>query len=157
MESVNPNDVSLRSANIAFLVNPNGDKKFRYILIVSNIIEFPDKGIFSVNQVRASGHFYDDKPRKIGGKPRLVTTDVRESRMFISDRLIYLPFIWPTDEDMEPYPKIPLNPAGEWNPSHLDDDGQWDDSDENASFGAKVSSAGYTQSEYVLGYILSEP
>ena len=91
--SVNTNAVSLHSAGFSFLIDPNGDNKDRYIGIVSNMLDFPSKGIFSANQVRVSGHFYDDKPRKIGGKPRLVTTDVRESRMFISDRLIYLPFI----------------------------------------------------------------
>ena len=40
----------------------------RYIGIVSNILKFPVKGIFSANQVRAVGHFYDDKPHKLGYK-----------------------------------------------------------------------------------------
>ena len=35
---VNPNYVSLRSAGFVFLINPNGDKKDRYIGIVYNIL-----------------------------------------------------------------------------------------------------------------------
>ena len=48
-DSVNPNYVSLRSADFAFLINPNGDKKYRYIGILSNMLDFPAKGIFSSN------------------------------------------------------------------------------------------------------------
>ena len=51
------------------------------------MLEFPAKLIFSANQVHAAGHFYDNKPRKLGGKQRLVNMDDRESRMFISDGL----------------------------------------------------------------------
>ena len=90
-DSVNPNSVSFRSADFAFLVNPKGDKKDRYVGIRYNIIELPAKGIFSVNQVRDAGHFYDNKPRKLGGKQRLVTMYGMESCMFIIDRLDYLP------------------------------------------------------------------
>ena len=46
-ESVNPNAVSLRSANSVFILNPNGPMKDRYIGIVSNMIDFPEKGIFT--------------------------------------------------------------------------------------------------------------
>ena len=67
------------------MMNPNGFKKEIYIGIVSTMIEFTVKVIFSANKVRSVGHFYDDKPRKLGGKQLLVTTDERESRMFISD------------------------------------------------------------------------
>ena len=65
---VNPNSVSLCSAYFSFLINLNGDKKEKSIGIISNMLELPDKRIFSANQVRAVSHFYDDKPRKIGGK-----------------------------------------------------------------------------------------
>ena len=78
----------------------NGDKKDTYIGIVSTTLEFPSKGILSSNQVRASGHFYDNKPRKLRGKQRLVTTDGREIRILISDGLVYPPVRFPTDEDM---------------------------------------------------------
>ena len=44
-ESVNPNAVSLRSANSAFILNPNGPMKDRYIGIVSSRIELPAKVI----------------------------------------------------------------------------------------------------------------
>ena len=64
---VNLNAISIYSADFSFLMNPNRDKKDRYIGIVSKIIEFPAKGIFSANQVRASGNLYDDNPRKLGG------------------------------------------------------------------------------------------
>ena len=92
MDSVNLNDVSLYSADFEFLINPNRDKKHRFIGIVSNIPDFPAKVIFSTNQICADRQFYDDKPRIIGGKQQLVTTDGRESCMFISDDLAYLPF-----------------------------------------------------------------
>ena len=93
-------------------MNPNGYNEDKCIVIVSNILELPAKVIFSSNQVLAAGRFYDDKQRKLGGKQWLVTTDSRESHVFISDRLDYLPAIFPTNEEMEPYPKVPLNPAG---------------------------------------------
>ena len=76
------------------------------------MIKLPDKGIFYYNQVRAAGHFYDNKPRKLEGKQRLMTTYSRKSRMFISDGLAYQPIIWPTDEYMDPYTKVPLPPSG---------------------------------------------
>ena len=100
-DSVNPNDISLRFVGFSFLMNPNGDKKGRYIGMMSNMIELPVKGIFSENQVRAAGHLYYDKPHELGGVKRLATTDGRESIMFISDGLAYLPVMCPTDEEME--------------------------------------------------------
>ena len=74
-DSVNSNSVSIRSANWAFLINPNGAKEDRYIGIVSNMIDLPYKGILYAKQVHAAVNFYDDKPHKLGGKQRLVTTD----------------------------------------------------------------------------------
>ena len=56
---VKPNAVSLRSDNFAFMMNPNGPAKDRYIRIVSNMMELTAKGILSKNQVRTAGHFYD--------------------------------------------------------------------------------------------------
>ena len=67
-DSVNPNNVSLHSVDFGFLINSNRDKKDRYIEIVSNMLEFPAKGIFSSNQAHVASHFYDDKPHKLGGK-----------------------------------------------------------------------------------------
>ena len=64
------------------------------------MLDFPDKGIFSANQFCASGHFYDNNPRKVVGKQRLVTTDVSESCIFISDGMACLPVIFPTNEEM---------------------------------------------------------
>ena len=69
--SVNPNAVSLHSDDFLFLVNNNGPNKDRYIVIVSNMLEFPSKDIFSANQV----HFYNNKPRKLDGNQILITTD----------------------------------------------------------------------------------
>ena len=80
------------------------------------MIEFTVKVIFSANKVRSVGHFYDDKPRKLGGKQLLVTTDERESRMFISDVLAYLSVRFPTNEDMDSYPKVPLTSSRAWKP-----------------------------------------
>ena len=51
------------------------------------MLDFPAKGIFYANQVRAVGHFYDKNPHKLGDKQILFTTGGRESRMFISDGL----------------------------------------------------------------------
>ena len=138
-------------------MNPNIDKKYIYIGIVSNMLEFPSKGIFSANQVHVAGHLYDNKPRKLGGKQGLATTDGRQSFMFISDGLAYLPFRCPTDKEMESYPKVLLTLAVEWKPSNIDDDGQWDESYNDASLGANVSAASYTRSDDVLKSILSEP
>ena len=121
------------------------------------MLELPSKGIFYDNQVCADGPFYDNKPRKLGGKQRLLTTDGRQSRMFISDGLAYLPVRFPTDEDIYLYPKVPLTPAVGQNPQDLDDNGQWDESDNDASFGTNVSATIYTRSDYFRGSILSEP
>ena len=68
MDSVNLNDVSLYSADFEFLINPNRDKKHRFIGIVSNIPDFPAKVIFSTNQICADRQIYDDKPCIIGEK-----------------------------------------------------------------------------------------
>ena len=111
-DSVNPNYISLFSAGFAFLINPNESNNDIYIGILSNILEFPYKGILSAKQVRVSGHFYGNKPRKLGGKQRLVITDGRVSRMFISDGLSYLHVKFSTDEEMDSYPKLPLTQAG---------------------------------------------
>ena len=83
-DSVNTNDASICFSDFSFSMNPNGPKKYIYILIVYNMLEFPAKGIFPANQVRAAGHFYNDNMRKLGGEQRLVTTDIRQSRMIIS-------------------------------------------------------------------------
>ena len=84
---VNSNSISLCSDGFSFLMNPNVDKKYRYIRIVSNMLGFPAKVIFSSNQFRVAVHFYDENPQKLEGKQSMVTTDSREIRMFISDGL----------------------------------------------------------------------
>ena len=58
---------------------------------------------------------------------------------------------------MDSYPKVPLTPYVEWNPSDIYDDGQWDDSDGDAIFCAKISTTSYTQSDDILKLILSGP
>ena len=90
-DSVNPNSVSFRSADFPFLVNPNVSKKYRYIMIVFNMIGLPSKVILSANQVRVVVNSYENTPRKIGGEQRLITTNGRERRMLISDGVAYLP------------------------------------------------------------------
>ena len=92
-------------------MNTDGPKKDRYIDIFFNMLEFTDKGILFANQVRAAGHFYNNKPHKICGKQILVTTDSREIRMFISDGLAYPPVRCPTDGDMESCTKVLLTPS----------------------------------------------
>ena len=64
----NPNSVSLRYADFEFPMNPNGNKRDRYIGIVSTMLDFPAKGILSTNQVHAAGHLYEKNPCKLGGK-----------------------------------------------------------------------------------------
>ena len=100
-DSVNPNAISILSTDFLFMRNPNAHKKDRYILIFSNVPEFPAKGILSANQIRAVGHFYDSKLHKLGGQQIFVTTDGKEIRMFISDGLSYLLFGRPTNKDIE--------------------------------------------------------
>ena len=121
------------------------------------MLELTTKGILSANQIRTAGQLYCDKPLKLGWKQRLVTTDGKERCMLISDGLAYLPIRWPTDEYMESYTKVILNPAGEWKSSYLDDDSQWEYSDDDMSSGANVSVTRYTQSNDVLEPILSAP
>ena len=157
MDSVNPNTVSLHSEDFTFLINPNVDKNYRYIEIVSTMLQFHAKVILSANQIHATGHFYENNPLKLGGKQRLVTTDGRESFIFISDGIAYLPVRFPTNEYMESYTKLPLTIAGEWNPQYIYDDGQWGDSDNDARFGANVSATSYNQSDNTPDFILSTP
>ena len=123
--SVNPNAVSLHSDDFAFTMNPNGPTNDIYIGIVSNMLKLTARGIFSANQVCAVGHFYDDKPRKLGGKQQLVTTDGREIHIFIIYGLAWLPVRCNTYKYMESLPKVIITPYGEWKISYLDDDGQW--------------------------------
>ena len=89
-------------------MNPNGSKKYRYLGIFSNMFKFQAKGIFSANQFHAAGHLYDDKPRKIEGKQRMVTTDRREINIFISDGIAYPLVRCLTNKYMESYPKYSL-------------------------------------------------
>ena len=98
---VNPKAVSIRSTDFTSLINPNGAKKYRYIGIVYNMLEFPSKYIFSANWVCASVHFYEYKLQKLGGKQRMFTTYSREICMFISDGIAYLPVICLTNEEMD--------------------------------------------------------
>ena len=58
---------------------------------------------------------------------------------------------------MESYPNVILTPAGEWKPSYLDDDCQWEDSYDDVSSGANIYYTSYTQSNDVLKIILSAP
>ena len=125
--------------------------------IVSDIFEFPEKSIFSANQVRVASHFYDNKPCKIGGKKILVTIDSRESRTFISDLLSYLPVRFPTNKQIQSCTKVLLTPSGQWKPSDLENDGQWEDSDDDVSFRANIYAIKFTQSNDVLEFILSAP
>ena len=98
--------------------------KDMYIRIISNVLEFPAKGILSANHIRSAGHFYDEKPKKLGGEQQLVSMNVREIDTFISDGLAYLPFRCPTDEEIKSFPKVILTPYREWKPLHIDDDAQ---------------------------------
>ena len=75
--------------------------------------------------------------------------------MFISDGLTYLTFRCPTDEKMGSYTKVIVTPSGEWKPSDLDNDGQWEDCYNNVSFSANVSATNFTQSNNVIYSILS--
>ena len=155
-DSVDTNAACIHSSYFSFLINPNGPNKSRYIGIVSNMLEFHAKGIFSTNQARADSHFYNNKPRKLGGTQILVTTDRREICMSISYGLAYLPVRCPTNEDMESCTKVLLIPSVQLKPLDLDSDGQWEDSDEDMSFGANVSATNFTQFNDVLEYILSD-
>ena len=94
---VNPNAVSICSADFEFMMSPDVPIKDRYIGIVSIMLEIPAKGILSSNNFRAAVPLYDNKPHKLGGKQWLVTTDGRESRMFIIYGFAYLPVRCPTD------------------------------------------------------------
>ena len=77
--------------------------------------------------------------------------------MFISDGLAYLPAIFPTDEEMDSYTKANLTPDVEWMPHDIYDYVQWDESDNDASFGANISATIYNRSYDVLKSILSSP
>ena len=56
---------------------------------------------------------------------------------------------------MESYTKVALTSSVEWKPSYLDDDDQWDDSEDNARFGANVYATSSTQSDDLLDSILA--
>ena len=58
---------------------------------------------------------------------------------------------------MESFPKVLLAPAGEFNPSHLDDDGQWEGYDNKLIIGSNISATSSYQSPDVLESILSAP
>ena len=75
--------------------------------------------------------------------------------MFISNGISYLPVVCPTNEEINTYPKMLLTPYGEWKPSDIDDDDQWEDSDDDEISSANVSANRYTQSNDVLEPIIS--
>ena len=76
--------------------------------------------------------------------------------MFISNGISYLPVICPTNEEINAYPKLLLTPSGEWNPSDIEDDDQWEDSDDGKISSANVSATRYTQSNDILEPIISD-
>ena len=59
--------------------------------------------------------------------------------------------------NMDSYPKVPFTPFGKCNPLYIYDDGQWDESDGDAIFGANIYATSYTQSVDVLDSTLSVP
>ena len=75
--------------------------------------------------------------------------------MFIIYGLFYLSVRCPTDEEMGYLPKVLLTPSGEQNPSYLDDDVQWEDSENEVSIGPNVSATSFAQYNDVLKSILS--
>ena len=79
------------------------------------------------------------------------------SRMFISGSMYYLSIKCPTNEEMDSYHKVTLNPFEELKLSDLDDNGQWDDSNNDAIFGANISATSSTWSDDVLESLLSAP
>ena len=58
---------------------------------------------------------------------------------------------------MDSYPKVLLEPSGEWKPSYIDDDNQWEYFDDDGRSSANVYATRYTQYNDVLGPILSDP
>ena len=58
---------------------------------------------------------------------------------------------------MESYPKVLLTTSGDWKPSDIDDDGQWEYYDDNVSSGSNISDTSYTQSNEALEPILAAP
>ena len=53
-------------------------------------------------------------------------------------------------------PKVLFTPAGEWKPSDIDDDDQWEDYDDDEISSANVSTTRYTQSNDFLEPIISD-
>ena len=76
--------------------------------------------------------------------------------MLISNGVSYLPVIFPTNEEIDTYPKVLLTPAWYWKPSDIYDDDQWEDSDDDAISSANVFATRYTQSNDVLEPIISD-
>ena len=50
-----------------------------------------------------------------------------------------------------------LDPSGEWKPSYIDDDNQWEYFDDDGRSSANVYDTSYTQYNDILGPILSDP
>ena len=49
-------------------MNLSGAKDDRYTGIVSNMLDLPAKGNFSIAKFRVAGHLYDDKLHKLRGE-----------------------------------------------------------------------------------------
>ena len=75
--------------------------------------------------------------------------------MFIGDGIAYIRVSFPTDEEVESLPKALLTPPGEWKPSYIEDDGQWEDSDDGVSIFYRVSATISSQDIHILEPILS--
>ena len=58
---------------------------------------------------------------------------------------------------MESFPKVLITPYMKWKPSDLDYYIQWEDYDNDMSFGANIFATKITQSNDVLKLILSAP
>ena len=52
-------------------MNISGANKIRYTWIVSNMLDLPAKGNFSIAKFRVAGHLYDDKLHELREKKRM--------------------------------------------------------------------------------------
>ena len=74
--------------------------------------------------------------------------------MFIRDGLAYLTVRCLNYEEMESFPKVLLTPSQKCKPLYLDNDGQWEDSDNKVIISSNVSDTSFTQSNDFLESIM---
>jgi hypothetical protein len=105
------------------------------IIIILHQYAYSGKGstIHSSAQIESFGHTVDDKSKMVNGHQRILTSNGYTIPLHFRNGLPYLDLSQPTSIDMQQYPHIAFTSDVDWDPSKLDNDGNYDSSDDDST------------------------